>query len=52
MWPKSIGELHTVTYMLTFSILETIRISDAQTDAQNVPVDDESPIRKLAEMLM
>ena len=26
--------------------------TDAQTDAQNVPVDDESLIRKLAEMLM
>ena len=26
--------------------------TDAQTDAQNVPVDDDSLIRKLAEMLM
>ena len=26
--------------------------TDVQTDAQNVPVDDDSLIRKLAEMLM
>ena len=26
--------------------------TDVQTDAQNVPVDDDSPIRKLAVMLM
>ena len=42
----------SVTYMHTFPILITIRISDAQTDAQNVPVDEESVIRKLAVMLM
>ena len=38
--------------MHTFPILITIRISDAQTDAQNVPVDEESLIGKLAVMLM
>ena len=26
--------------------------TDVQTDAQNVPIDDDSLIRKLAEMLM
>ena len=35
-----------------YPILITIRISDAQTDAQNVPVDEESLIRKLAVLLM
>ena len=42
----------SVTSMHTFPILITIRVSDAQTDAQNVPVDGESLIRKLAVMLM
>ena len=40
------------TYLVTYSVLITIRISDAQTDAQNVPVDGESLIRKLVVMLM
>ena len=41
-----------VSLNCTFPILEKIRISDAQNDEQNVPVDDASLIRRLAVMLM
>ena len=41
-----------VTYMHTFPILVTIKISDAQTNAQNVPIDAESLKRELTIMLM
>ena len=37
----------SVTYMLAFPILITIRISDVQTDLQIVPVDSDSVIGNL-----
>ena len=38
--------------MVTYSVLITIRITDVQTDVHFVPVDSDSPTRKLAVTLI
>ena len=56
LWPTHGGVyFQSLKFPLTYLHIHSITrrfLTDVQTDAQNVPVDDDPPIRKLSVILM